>query len=312
MDIDMVELFGNSLDTGDFIVGVSNKTTIDNAIYYIITPYKTGFMKSHSWDKTKYEDYLNLSYYDMVESRLSYTNYCYKMQSLDEYESQIYRLYMKYCKKRMKAIEYYNENKNYLPIGSIVSDRLSYHPMIYLGKASDSYYFTNQYYRLQNPNNYYYQNQRIEFSNYHYFLNLETYLRTNPNGHTLDDILEQRVKIKDIIPNLSLQYYSIQGLKNMKSSLYYIGQIDMAGAFIGNYDKKLLEEVENIQVSDLQNRYGFSSITDEMLEQSHKTSLKNLVTLSGSSTMLFISYDKSSLVILKGVCDNSNKSRKKK
>lgn len=138
------EIFGNEVLPGDFIVGLSGRREIVGAEYALYTPYKTKFIayknpyyyNYHDINPKKLTDYYNdLNYYDFVEDNLAYTtsNNYYKMTKLDNDERVIYEKLKLNYDIRMRAVDYYLNNRKELPIGSIVSTRDEFHPKIYLG-----------------------------------------------------------------------------------------------------------------------------------------------------------------------------------
>lgn len=310
-----VEIFNRPISVGDFVVSTSGKSTLDSSIFSIITPYYTGFMKYNYWYREKTDGidaYRNLSYYDMVESKLLYNDSFYKLECLDEYESEIYNIYLKYYNKRMKAIEFYNENKNYLPIGSVISNRYNIEPMIYIGRTNSFGYLTSNISGNSNPDNYYVDNSSVRDDDSYYFINIGYYLRYSNKGYTLDDILSNRVSIKEILSDSNLRLISC--LKNMSPNMYYIGRVDISPLLISNYDKSFIDELKNIKLCDGNNlKYSiYSQVSDEAIKSNYKGLLKEKLESYTENSLLLMNEDKKTIYIFFDIHDNSNKPRRKK
>lgn len=315
-------LFGRDLLSGDFIIGKEGKTSIDSSEFGIITPNQTLFKKEYSYYLHKNDDfdvYKNLTYFDMVESKTIYSGYAYKLEKMDEYESYIYNKYIKFYDLRMKGIEYYKKNKNYLPIGSIISERLTFRPYLFLGICSSihkSYLYRtyNTSGQVINPNNYLICSDTNE--KLYCYLDLSTFLKS---GLSIENLINGKLKLSSFLLNNSMLLSSrFVSLSSPKSNCYYIGKADISDFYLHNYFA--LDELDfygnlygfkSIDKSNYLTNYYYSKEVD--LDKVVVKKLYDILDFNHKNTIVLLDSSSSGtyrIVFFEDICDRSHKLKK--
>lgn len=251
----ITEIFGNEVSPGDFMLGNPNKTKISDVEYIMLTPYGTKFLpyRTNKYYVCADNDnllhyYDTLDYFEFIENNLAYgntrSNNYYKLECLDNDERVIYNSYKVNYDKRMEAIEYYNENKNYLPAGSIVSDRNEYKPKIYLGHyervlmAMDLEHIYNlkdkEYIKRLCKNKDLVDvmsktDKRNIYILRYIYLNPYFYLKLN-NTFYLPELIKDN-DITKVINYMKSSYNTFLYHNKIPKSMYYCGYLDVSGIY---------------------------------------------------------------------------------
>lgn len=211
------DIFGNELKPGDFVIGSTSKS-ISEVFYGVYTEHDT---LCHYLGNDDELSYLNMK---EVIPHKSYHCYKYDSESLDEKERALYDFYHSLYLRRMNDIEYYKNNLNNLPIGSLIQNRFKYETYLYLGHRVKHFTLTNDNTLFMN----------IMYNNQPLLYYISNYDVVNLLNHNLS--IKECIK-KDYSFHLTYYY-------KLSKNYYYLDKLDITGL----YDTSGIEEYQDLIV----------------------------------------------------------------